>query len=533
LPLPGLAAETTCGPVDRHNLLGLSDTADSDSLSGLAPVVAAVLRDGFMACDPRTFDPIVRPADGSRGWRTMKRLRLDPDRAAARVADPARILGLRHRNKTRLCAIDLDNHGDGSPVWTRDDPRILALIRMAEVAGCGATLAPSPRGLHLWLTLPAAVTIVAAHWSLAAISRRAGLDPERMELFPSLKTGDPEPDARRRSASNGIRLPGQAGTIDPDDPATDSLLIWQTLAFELRRTAAAHAVDPEPWEALLRVAAAMEAEWKRRNLAPVPTRCSRFRIAAPAVARRLAAIRWTGPGQSNRLLGELANIGNRAGCRTAEALAGFIEDHARLAPGFIAYASADTQRRLPRWSADWARCNLRNPPTPRQRCRAGADAGRNARLRRESFCAVLAAVHRAARQHGRKALDWSERKVAEWVGISRDTLRKLGFNWRARLLPLLFRRPSPHPAGSGTDPGIQGGGGGVCFKRENPYLQAVLGPVSRSIAPSPPPDPPPDPSLLPILPTAEPRRGGWLGSRDPARVAAERDELARWLAAAA
>jgi hypothetical protein len=523
--LSGFALEATSAdalPSAPQPCLG----SDRDSLSEFRALVASVLADGFMPGDPRTFDPITRPADEGDGWITRKNACLDCDQVASIVSDQDTIIGPRHRFQTRLPAIDLDNHGDGPPVWTRDGAATLALIRAAEAADCEAVLVPTPHGLHLWPALPEALPIVRVHWILRALLHRAGIDHRTVELFPSLPSGTPERDAKARPRSHGIRLPGQAGTVDPADPFTDPVLIWQSLRWALDLSA--RRVDSPAWRGLVRQAAAMERRHKR---ALTGRRTFRLGPASPAaVRRRLEAIVWTAAGQSNRLLGELANVGWFAGHRDQQALTPFVEQAAREAPGFTSFASLDTQRRLSRWAGEWAACCIAHPPTA---CAAhrpcSADPGRNARLRREAFSALVSACERAAREHGEAALSWSARKVAEAAGIARTTLARLRFHWRLRLLALLYRRRSEHPAAVAATPTSKGGGPSGCSSIESinllPFPARSPRPLARSLSPPPPAE---ADHPLPTLPAPlAPHR--W----QAAQRARERGELARWLGIAA
>ena len=523
-PLSGFAAEATSAdaiPSASEPCLG----SDRGSLSEFRALVASVLADGIMPGDPRTFDPITRPADGGDGWITRKNACLDCDQVASIVSDQDTIIGLRHRFQTRLSAIDLDNHGDGPPVWTRDGAATLALIRAAEAADCEAVLVPTPHGLHLWPALPEALPIVRVHWILRALLHRAGIDHRTVELFPSLPSGTPERDAKARPRSHGVRLAGQ-GTVDPADPFTDPVLIWQSLRGALDLSY--RRVDCPAWRGLVRQAAAMERRHKR---ALSGRRTFRLGPASPtAVRRRLEAIVWTASGQSNRLLGELANVGWFAGHRDQQALAPFIEKAAREAPGFARFASFDTQRRLNRWAGEWASACIARPPSSCAARRSrSADPGRNARLRREAFSALVSACERAAREHGEAALDWSARKVAEVAGIARTTLQRLRFHWRLRLLALLYRRRSEHPAAVAATPTSKGGDSSGCSSIESinllPFPARSPRPLARNL--SPPPLAGAD-HLLPTLPAPlAPHR--W----QAAQRARERGELARWLGIAA
>lgn len=484
-------------------------------------IVRKVLAYGFMPGDPRAFGSVFKPSRGGGEWRGCKNACQDLDSLVSVVCNPDLTIATRHRFQTRLCAIDLDNHDPGAPVWTRDDPRILALIRAAEGADCAATLVPTPRGLHLWVILPEAVPIVRAHWLIAAICRRAGLNPDGMEIFPSLRCGEDHLGPKARTASQAIRLPGQAGTIT-GDLFSDPDLIWRTLLEDLGRTALAAA--SEPWRELLREAADLEAQWKAAR-PKLTTRPRSFRIDPSA---RLQAVAWTGKGQSNKHLGALANIGWGAGHRDSVALSSFIETHAQEAEGFLQWASYDTHRRLSRWAREWAACCISKPPSSRtSKHKPSNDPGRNQRLHRQAWVRLLQASQTAAKQFGEGALNWSQRRIAEWSGISRDTLRRLRFHWKVRVSSALWPPRSGHPAEGGTDPCIQGGGVVAVVSSENQSLPSVSSNSGRSPDQnhglSPPAETGSPPPVMPLRPKVpEP----W---ESAAKIDRERAELARWL----
>lgn len=477
---------------------------------------ARVLREGLMR-DGRTFDLIRKPADGSDGWRTVPYQCFEPDAVAALVMDPAWIVGLRHRHQTRLVAVDLDNHDREN--WRPDSPGLIALQAAAEAAGLGVVLVRTHNGLHLWLAIPEAVPKVRAHWLLRVLLQRAEVDS--VEVFPSLATGSAIADAKARPRSNGIRLPGQAGSAlwVGDGWADDPVLVWQELEANLE----AAEVGPA-WKELQEAAAAMEKEFKRA--------CRGF-PSRPAPGHRPpgggAPIEWTGTGQSNDLLGVLANRGYQEGHRDREALATYIEAQALAAPGFARWASPDTKCRLASKAKDWAKSCIARPPTAGCRPRS-TDPGRNARLKRESFCSLLAGCERAHREFGEAALPWSARKIAEYTGIARTTLARLRFNWPLRLLALLHQRRSGHPAGGGSDPCAKGGDPSAVVPASL-INQSIPGPASPGrylsshlCRPPSTADPPPMPTV-PNKIASHP----WLVDRRRR----EREELARWLGAAA
>lgn len=472
-------------------------------------LIASVLREGLMR-DGRTFDPILKPADGSAGWHTRTHQCLDPEAVAAEVMDPAEFIGLRHRHRTRLVAIDLDNHR-GEQNWRPDDPRLIALQAAVVAAGAVPVLVRTPNGMHLWLALPEAVPKVRAHWQLRVLLQRAEVDLDSVEVFPSLASGSAITDAKARPASNGIRLPGQAGSALwvgdrwVDEPA----LIWQELeaALELAE------VCPE-WQELQEAAAALERQHKRS--------CRRF-PSRPRSSRRPGGddpIEWTGTGESNRHLGVLANRGYRDGHRDPEALAAYIEAAALAAPGFDRWASTDTKRQLASKAWGWAKSCIARPPLARCRPRSN-DPNHNTRRHASVVAKVAAAAARFGRRLGDTAMGWGERKASEAIGIHRQTFRKLKPLWRVRLLAACYASRSV----TGTHPSPKGGAQPAVLSLEsiNPSPPVTADPArcpsDHHCRPPSTADPPPMPTLAATVVSI--------------RRQLEREELARWLGAAA
>lgn len=511
---PVLSSYLTDPPTDRQPPAApLQPLAPADPALTL---IASVLRKALML-DGRSFSPILKPANGRDGWRTRRHQCFEPEAVAAMVMDPAWIIGLRHRDHTRLVVVDLDNHGREN--WRPDDPRLIALQAAAEALGMSSALYRTPNGLHLWLALPEAVPIVRAHWLLCVLLQRVGVDRAEVEVFPSLATGSVIADAKARPESHGVRLPGQPGSAlwVGDRWAEDPTLIWQELEAALEQAEAC----PE-WQELQEAAAALEQEHKRvRRRFP----------SRPRSSRRPGGddpIEWTGTGESNRHLGVLANRGYRDGHRDREALAAYIEAAALAAPGFDRWASLDTKRQLAGKARDWAKCCIARPPLSRCRPRSN-DPGRNPRLKRESFCSLLAGCERAAREHGEGAVLWSARKVHEYTGIARTTLARLRFHWPLRLLAILYRRRSEHPAVGGSDPSPKGGDHPAVVSVESinllPLPARSLRPLARNL--SPPSSAGVDHPMPTLAATVS------LHSWQAAQRTREREELARWLGAAA
>lgn len=469
----------------------------------------------------RTFDPIIRPADGSRGWRTLDQC-MEAAEVAALVAHPGQIIGIRHRHYSRLIVQDIDNKpGHPSPYWhpagPDHSPALQQLLSAAEAAGIASALFRTPSGgWHVWLSLPTAVHhSVAARVGLA-LARRAGMEvrPGVLEVFPNLTAWSPGSDAKHWKHCHGFRLPGQAGgavwlghgwSSEPEDCWAEAEAAADLAAGNV--TAA--------WEELLAEAAAI------RPHRPAPAAGAHHRRRP----RREHGIRWTGPRESNHNLGKIATALYQAG-EDCESFGRRIAAAARSAAGFDQHASDDTKQRLDQWALGWAACCIRRPPTAsaRQR-RASADPGRNHRLHREAVAKVIDAALVVAREHGAAALRWSERLAAEVIGLARDTYRKLKNLWRLRLTAAVYavRPRGLHPAAKGvTLRCASGAGGGAELLRRDPAAGSAINP---SLHPIPPPTSAVDqhhaapPPAVPMAPARSP---------SPRREA-ERLELLAWL----
>jgi len=489
----------------------LRDASAADPDHGL---IASVLSAGLML-DGRTFHPIVQARPGA-DWRTLRQQQ-GPDAIAALVVAPDVVVGLRHREKCRLVALDIDT---GSSWWHPSGPAAspgaLAFTEQAEAAGCVTSWHRTPSGgWHCWAALPSPVQQSFAHQLVAGWAAAAGMTlvAGQAEAFPSFVPYSAGGSPWQWTASHGIRLPGQAGSAlwTGSCWATEPLLQWEELAAGLQLAADA-AVAPAWLEAL------QAAEQRRRMANP------RHRPAAPQVRgpRRRGAVVWSDRSQSNVNLRRLANNLWQPGI-APEALAASIEAAALASPGFRRWASGDTRRRLSAWCGDWARSCCRKPPG-----RGGAlpvpsrNAGRNAAEHRRAVVAVIDGAVRLVAEHGTAAFELSERAVSDALKISRNTFRKLKTLFLSRLTAALFPVSSSgsHPLPKGYAP--QGAATAAsCPAVPVPENQSLPSVSTGPPAPDRPPPPPP-----PAVPTS------------PARVTTarrdrERDEIARWLGMAA
>ena len=491
----------------------LRDASAADPDHGL---IASVLSAGLML-DGRTFNPIRQAGPGSP-WTTLRQQQ-GPDDIAALVVAPDVVVGLRHREKCRLVALDIDT---GSPWWHPAGPAAStgarAFTAAAEAAGCATSWHRTPSGgWHCWAALPSPVQQSFAHQLVAGWAAAAGmtLAAGQAEAFPSFVPYSPAGSPWQWTASHGIRLPGQAGSAlwTGSCWATEPLLQWQELAAGLQL--AADAVAAPAW------LEALQASEQRRRMAN-----PRHRPAAPQARgpRRRGAVVWTGRSQSNVNLRRLVNNLWHPGI-APEALAASIETAALAAPGFRRWASGDTRRRLSAWCGEWARSCCRKPPGSRKSSkppRARFALSINDARHHKAVLSVISGAARLVAEHGTAAFELSERFIAEALQISRNTFRKLKTLFLSRITAALFPVSSSgsHPLSKGYAP--QGAATAAnCPAAVLPENQSLPSVSTGPPAPDRPPSPPP-----PAVPTS------------PARVTTarrdhERDEIVRWLGMAA
>jgi hypothetical protein len=278
----------------------------------------------------------------------------------------------------------------------------------------------------------------------------------------------------------------------------------------------------------------MEADYKAAQWEAMKNRPRSFLPRAEAL-QRLRSLAWSSTEQSNDNLSELSFLALALGHRTREAIIRFMEQAALKAPGFEIFASMQTKRRLSAWCGEWADYRIRKAGTGSRSVDPDRipDPGRNARLSREAFCSLLAGCERAAREFGEAAFLWSARKIAEYTGIARTTLSRLmkRFHWQMRLLAILYRSRSEHPALGGSDPpckGVMAVGGCSSSESINPSPPVTADPArcpsDHHCRPPSTADPPPMPTRAATVS---------LHSWQAAQRTREREELARWLGAAA
>ena len=244
------------------------------------------------------------------------------------------IIGKRFGKLTNYLMIDVDR---GSPFHPRNGGIESILGAMESLGLCRYLLVRSSasEGLHIYFPLAEPVSAwglaCAAHaaLSVAGVRVAGGI----CELFPNKKAFNAE--------HNGHRLPLQRGSFILDD---DFRCIGNDKAVFLQRWQ--HCVTGQD-EALL-------ADVLAEKPLPIPKRIS---------VGSLPPIAWTGPGQSNEVMKELVNYGDRAlGLKTIPALGDWMVAVAPQLPGFEQFASEESKNDLTRksWAYRWAKSHFKS-----------------------------------------------------------------------------------------------------------------------------------------------------------------------------
>ena len=244
------------------------------------------------------------------------------------------IIGKRFGKLTNYLMIDVDR---GSPFHPRNGGigpiteamESLGLCRFLLIRSSGAD------GLHIYFPLAVPVSAwgiaCAAHAALttAGVRVAGGI----CELFPNKKAFNAE--------HNGHRLPLQQGSFILDD---DFRCIGNDKAVFLQQWQHCTAGQDE----------ALLADVLAEKPLPIPKRIS---------VNSLPPIAWTGPGQSNEVMKELVNYGDRyLGLKTIPELGDWMAAVAPQLLGFDAFASEESKNDLTRknWAYRWAKSHFKS-----------------------------------------------------------------------------------------------------------------------------------------------------------------------------
>ena len=244
------------------------------------------------------------------------------------------ILGKRFGRLTNYLMVDVDRGSPFHPLNGTLDP---ILDAMESLGLCRYLLIRSSvsDGLHIYFPLSEPVSswglACAAHAALtmAGVTVAGGI----CELFPNKKAFNAE--------HNGHRLPLQNGSFILDD--------------DFRCIGNHRAVFLQHWR---HCAAGQDDVRLAELLAEKPVAVPK-RIAVSS----LPPIAWTGLGQSNEVMKQLVNYGDRMlGLKTIPRLGNWIKTVAPQLPGFDTFASRESKNDLTRrnWAYRWAKSHFKS-----------------------------------------------------------------------------------------------------------------------------------------------------------------------------
>lgn len=290
---------------------------------------------------------IEAPNEGNRpNWKTNDRYPIKPRTLWARWQDAATIVGVRFGSSTRYAMIDIDAGSPyNSPEKVKDIEWALETIGIVRTITIRSSWS---NGLHIYCPLPQNLPTWGVAVALEQCLQCHGFEvkPGELELFPNTKAYAKSWEGEYTDY-NGHRLPLQPATgsmmLDEDlnpIPNADSLSIF--LARWDNATAA------NDVQAIAEAISTARANRRRRR------RQTNGKIEQwKADLEQVIAEGWTGHGQTNHLLKEIACYGRVFLKLEGQALVDHIERAATNAPGFFEWS--DHQHELGRRAKHWAK----------------------------------------------------------------------------------------------------------------------------------------------------------------------------------
>ena len=263
------------------------------------------------------------------------------------------ILGKRFGQLTNYLLIDIDIH---SPHHPRNQG-IQSILTVMEHIGLVRYLivrSSDSEGIHVYFPLPDPVS----SWQLAYTAYSAltangiAIAGGQCELFPNKKSFNAE--------FNGHRLPLQTGSFLLDE---DFCPIGNCKADFLDRwhAAAAHQDEDTLQQALSgQVAFALSADDLKPCATSPPSPATPHKPVTDT-GHVIPPIAWTRFGQSNDIMCELVNYGDRyVGLKTVDDLAAWIKAVAPQLPGYEKFASPKSKRDIEKgtWTRRWSRAHF-------------------------------------------------------------------------------------------------------------------------------------------------------------------------------
>ena len=302
---------------------------------------------GFLGLWNHRFDYIFAPhpdPDTKPDWQTETRYPL-PDRS---IEQGAYLYGVRPGPATTYALIDLDRN---SPYHPQQDPLALGRINKAlEPLGLVANViltSSGSLGLHIYYPCPKELPSWQLGLVITTLLENKGFKviPGWLEVFPNRK---PYAADGNYSLFQAHRLPLQQGSYLLNDDLQPILSSEDMFVRQWHHAAARNDISMDVLKRTIRQA--------QRKAYKVTVKARKFLNDLDAEIE----LGWTGPGQTNRLMGRIAMrsyiFGHILGAEaplTGKALADDIARVARALPGFKEYCRH--QKTLDRKARDYAR----------------------------------------------------------------------------------------------------------------------------------------------------------------------------------
>lgn len=277
-------------------------------------------------------------------WKTNK-YKMTPRTLYRRWGDPTQVVGVRFGRETTYFALDIDIK---SPYHPSQDASAFKQVRLAlEMIGIYRVLivrSSDSGGFHLYIPLEESVPSFRLALAVQQTLKAQGFEIRggTLEIFPNVK---PYAKPGQFSNYNALRLPLQPQTgsylVDEDgafvtDDLGQFLELWKTAARQQDmgelREAIAHARSSNRGQ--YRPGSAKVKDWEDDLKNEIEQG-------------------WTGPSQTNYLLGKIGCYGVVFRGLEGEALASYIEQTASQAPGFAQWCRHQPEIKLR--AAMWAK----------------------------------------------------------------------------------------------------------------------------------------------------------------------------------
>ncbi|OKH39073.1 hypothetical protein NIES2119_08055 [[Phormidium ambiguum] IAM M-71] len=275
--------------------------------------------------------------DSETNWITETRYPLQPRNLWSQYLSDKIIVGLRFGSNTRYAMIDIDTD---SPYHPFSDPDAIANIQasLKEIGLNEGFLVQSSesKGIHLYYCFPEPVPTFGIACAITQCLKESGfiIAKGKLEVFPNCKRYE----AQRVTNYNGHRLPLQKGSYLLDRQFFIKSNDIDDLLYAMESSAEENTIKQINQ-------AIVDARHKHRN---VKDDHLKWKLD---LEERIET-GWTGDGQTNELLKDIACYGIVWQGLKEDALTDFIEQTAISCPGFEEFCDHKTEIR--QRSAEWA-----------------------------------------------------------------------------------------------------------------------------------------------------------------------------------